>query len=61
MKLRWEDTVEERADAVVNCWLEDCVESGVPVSIDEYQRKMLLDQVEVGLNAQRTEYHVEEE
>ncbi len=61
MKLRWEDTVRERAEAVVNCWLEDCEASGEPLKLSPSQRYDLLTQVEIAVNAQRTEYHVDEE
>ena len=62
MKLRWEDTVEERALAILHCWAEDCrddLKESAKLSLD--QLAGLLRQVEIGLHAQRTEYHVEEE
>jgi len=62
MKLRWEDTVEERALAVMHCWAEDCradLKESAKLSLD--QLAVLFHHVEIALDAQRTEYHVEEE
>ncbi len=60
MKLSWEDTIENRAVAVVGCWVEDCVEADEPPDLSPEQLEMLTHQVETGLFAQRTEYHVED-
>ncbi len=58
MKLMWEDTVEERARAVVECYLEDMASQHPreDTYLTETQREVLLNQVEVAIRAQRTEW-----
>ena len=61
MKLRWEDTVEERAKAIIECWIEDCINDlEHPVEMLHIQRYALIRQIEIGIYAQRTEYHIEQ-
>lgn len=55
-KLVWEDTVEDRARAVVECWIEDCLEFGSRPACSEVQERRLLRQIEVAIHAQRTEW-----
>ncbi len=58
-KLVWEDTVEDRARAVVGCYLEDVNEHQNPgelVTLSLFERNVLIHHIEIAIHAQRTEW-----